>query len=203
MATQKEQWQKEFDEDVRQFDTNTAITKEQMATQKEQWKAEYDLDVKNAERDYDLALKQIDEDIRHNKVSESQGQQQIDLAKEELDQKKSESAAELAYKYTALDKEYGSSSSSSGSSSSKSSSSGTTSSSSSSSKGNSSSSGNKNNTKPTYNSIKSDLNTYIANGASKSEINNYLREALNDGYITQTQYNELKETFAPRGQTYR
>ncbi len=138
MATQKEQWQKEFDEDVRQFDTNTAITKEQMATQKEQWKAEYDLDVKQADREYELAVKQIEEDVRHNKVSESQGQAQIDLAKEELDWKKAESAAELTYKYTALDKEYGGSSSgSSGSSGSKGSSS------SSGSKGSSSSSGSK------------------------------------------------------------
>ena len=106
MRIQQEQWQAEFDEEVRRFDVETELTKEQMETQKEQWKSEYDLDVQNAQRDYDLAIKRLEEDIRSNKVDEAQAQAQIDLAKEELAQDKAEAAAELQYKYDALDKEY-------------------------------------------------------------------------------------------------
>jgi hypothetical protein len=54
----------------------------------------------------------------------------------------------------------------------------------------------------TYDSIEADLNTFIKYGASKSEINGYLRAALNEGHITQDQYNTLKEIYAPRGYTY-
>lgn len=56
--------------------------------------------------------------------------------------------------------------------------------------------------KPTYDSIVKDLNTYIKNGAQKSEINNYLRGALQAGYISQAEYNKLKNQFTPRGYTY-
>lgn len=56
--------------------------------------------------------------------------------------------------------------------------------------------------KPTYDSIVNDLNTFIKNGASKSEISNYLRAELNAGTITQTEYNQLKEQYVPRGYTY-
>lgn len=76
------------------------------------------------------------------------------------------------------------------------------SSSSSNSSSSSSSSSSSTKTKPTYDSIKSDLNKYIKNGADKSEINNYLRQAYQSGYITQSQYNTLKSQFAPRGYTY-
>ena len=55
---------------------------------------------------------------------------------------------------------------------------------------------------PTYNSIVDDLNTYIKNGASKSNINTYLRSAYQAGYITQAEYNKLKNQFAPAGNTY-
>jgi hypothetical protein len=50
--------------------------------------------------------------------------------------------------------------------------------------------------------IESELNTYIKNGATKSEINNYLRQAKKAGIITQEEYNRLKELYAPRGNTY-
>lgn len=53
-----------------------------------------------------------------------------------------------------------------------------------------------------YEEIEDDLNYFISQGADKSEINNYLREALKSGYITQSEYNELKELYAPRGQVY-
>ena len=55
---------------------------------------------------------------------------------------------------------------------------------------------------PTYSSIASDLDDIIAAGASKSEINSALRDALNSGYITQSEYNKLKDKYAPRGYTY-
>ena len=50
--------------------------------------------------------------------------------------------------------------------------------------------------------VEDELNDLIRNGASKSEINNYLREALKSGVITQAQYNSYKNTYAPRGNTY-
>jgi hypothetical protein len=53
-----------------------------------------------------------------------------------------------------------------------------------------------------YDDFVDDLNYFIKQGADKSEINNYLREALQSGYITQAEYNKLKETYAPRGYTY-
>jgi hypothetical protein len=53
-----------------------------------------------------------------------------------------------------------------------------------------------------YDDVEDDLNYFISHGASKSEINNYLREALQSGYITQAEYNKLKEIYAPRGYTY-
>lgn len=56
--------------------------------------------------------------------------------------------------------------------------------------------------KVTKQTIMSDLDEYIRNGASKSDINNYLRAAYQDGYITQEEYLELKEQYAPRGTTY-
>lgn len=54
----------------------------------------------------------------------------------------------------------------------------------------------------TYEDIEDDLNYYISKGASKSEINSYLREALKSEYITQKEYNKLKELYTPRGQIY-
>ena len=53
-----------------------------------------------------------------------------------------------------------------------------------------------------YDDVSSDLNTFIKNGATKSEINNYLREALKAGYIDNAQYNKLKDLYASRGYTY-
>lgn len=50
--------------------------------------------------------------------------------------------------------------------------------------------------------IEAELNTLISNGASKSEINNYLRQALKSGVITQEEYNAYKDIYAPRGNTY-
>ena len=55
----------------------------------------------------------------------------------------------------------------------------------------------------TYEEFISDLDEFIASGAEKSEINNYLRKALSGGVIDSTQYNELKSLYAPRGYTYR
>lgn len=52
---------------------------------------------------------------------------------------------------------------------------------------------------PTYGSIVDDCNDYIASGASRSEISSYLRSAWQAGYITQEEYNKLRETFVPTG----
>lgn len=190
-AVADKQWQTQFDESVRQFDTSTKI-------QQEQWKAEFDEGIRQFDKNYELTVQQIQEDIRHNKITEAQGQAQLDLAKQELEQRKEEFKQEMAYKYATLNKSSSSSGGSGGGSRSGGSGSGSGS-------GSGGSGGNGNGgggDKPTYDSIKADLNTYIANGANKSNINTYLREALNAGYITQAQYNTLKEQFAPRGVTY-
>ena len=50
--------------------------------------------------------------------------------------------------------------------------------------------------------IEDDLNDFISMGAKKSEINSFLREALNSGVITQDEYKKYKEIYAPAGQTY-
>lgn len=50
--------------------------------------------------------------------------------------------------------------------------------------------------------IEEDLNHFISQGASKSEINTFLRNALKSGVITTAQYNSLKKTYAPAGNTY-
>ena len=46
------------------------------------------------------------------------------------------------------------------------------------------------------------VNSYIASGASKSEINTFLRDAYQAGYVTTDQYKDLKNNLAPRGYTY-
>lgn len=97
-----QQWQTQFDESVRQFDTNTALTREQMQIQQNQWQAEFNESVRQYNSDYQLKVKQIEEDIRHNKITEDQGQQQINLAKAELEQRKSEAAQDYAYKMASL-----------------------------------------------------------------------------------------------------
>jgi hypothetical protein len=53
-----------------------------------------------------------------------------------------------------------------------------------------------------YDDVTDDCDYFISQGASKSEIGNYLREALQNGYISQTEYNKLKEIYIPRGQVY-
>lgn len=46
------------------------------------------------------------------------------------------------------------------------------------------------------------LNKYIANGATRSQCEQFLAQALSAGYITRAQYTSLKNTFVPRGYTY-
>lgn len=55
---------------------------------------------------------------------------------------------------------------------------------------------------PEYSTVVGDLNTYIKNGASKSEIGTYLRSAYQSGYITADQYEDLRRQFTPAGNTY-
>jgi murein DD-endopeptidase MepM/ murein hydrolase activator NlpD len=56
--------------------------------------------------------------------------------------------------------------------------------------------------KPTYASISKDLDSFIAGGATKSKISSYIRSAVNAGYITQNQAQQLLKTYTPRGYTY-
>lgn len=50
--------------------------------------------------------------------------------------------------------------------------------------------------------IVDDLNEFIRNGAPKSEINDYLKSAYQLGYISKERYNQLREQYVPKGQTY-
>lgn len=50
--------------------------------------------------------------------------------------------------------------------------------------------------------LEADLNTLIRKGASKSQIGSLLRAELQEGNITQAEYNKLKEQYMPRGNTY-
>ena len=53
-----------------------------------------------------------------------------------------------------------------------------------------------------YNTIVDECNEYIRIGWGKSEISAYLRAAYQEKFITQEEYNKLKEMFTPRGNTY-
>lgn len=57
-------------------------------------------------------------------------------------------------------------------------------------------------TKVTIADIEADLNYYIANGAQKSEIREYLRNAKASGTITDVEYDKLLSIYAPQGQLY-
>ncbi len=96
-----------FNEEQRQYDNNTRI-------QQEQWQAEFNETIRQYDNDYVLKVRQIDEDIRHNTISEAQGQQQIDLAKQELEQRKAEAAQDYEYKMASLKVKNGGSSSGGG-----------------------------------------------------------------------------------------
>lgn len=54
----------------------------------------------------------------------------------------------------------------------------------------------------TYGIIVDKLRSYIAGGASKSEISTYLREAHKSGYITDREYTQLKNEYLQSGVTY-
>ena len=56
--------------------------------------------------------------------------------------------------------------------------------------------------KPTYASISSDLDSFIAGGADRSKIASYIRSALSAGYITQNHAQKLMSPYTPRGYTY-
>ncbi len=101
-AVADQQWQASFDEEARQFDTTTALTREEMAIQQKQWQAEFDETVRQADRNYELNVKQIEEDIRHNKITEAQGLQQLKLAQSQLEEEKRQADLDYAYKMASL-----------------------------------------------------------------------------------------------------
>ena len=76
-AVSDAQYQQNFDETQYQFDVKQG-----------NWEKEFEFTVLDAERNYNAKVAQIQEDVRHNKITEEQGQQQIDLAKAELQEEK-------------------------------------------------------------------------------------------------------------------
>ena len=55
---------------------------------------------------------------------------------------------------------------------------------------------------PTYSSIASDCDTYIASGAPKSKISAYIRSAGREGGLSENQIQKLLSIYVPRGYTY-
>lgn len=53
-----------------------------------------------------------------------------------------------------------------------------------------------------YDDVVDDCDYFISQGATKSEIGNYLREALQNEYITQEEYDRLKSVYLVKGYTY-
>lgn len=131
-AVADSQWQAQFDEGVRQYDTSLGWDKEkysmddkyrydalaqdqsqfdatmkfsekELAVQQTQWKAEFDERIRQYDEDYKLKVQQIEEDVRHNKITESQGQQQIDLEKQKLAENKRQADLDYSYKMSSLE----------------------------------------------------------------------------------------------------
>lgn len=67
-----------------------------------QWHTQFNESVRQYEQDYKLQVEEIEEAKRHNLISEDQAQQQINLAKAELEQRKREAANDYAYKMSSL-----------------------------------------------------------------------------------------------------
>ena len=82
-----------------QNEVNRGYAEYRDATSDAQWQAGYDEQVRQYEQDYKLKVEQIEEDKRHNLISEDQAQQQINLAKEELRQSAAKAAASLTASY--------------------------------------------------------------------------------------------------------
>ena len=188
-----------FEQEQYEFETNTDLTREQMDTQKEQWQAEFDQGVKEFDQEYSLKVQQIEEDIRHNKITEAQGQAQIDLAKDELAQQKEEFKQEMSYKYAALNKSSGSSGGGGGGSSGGSKSSGGSGSGSGS--GGSGGSGgggvSPTNTKAATSFIANNMTSseFMARGKTYSEYESYIKNKLNSANLTPGEFAYLESYY--------
>lgn len=83
-------------------DRNFAYSEYRDAVSDNQWQAGFDEQVRQYEQDYKLRVEEIEEAKRHNLITEDQAQQQINLARAELEQRKAEAAQDYAYKMAAL-----------------------------------------------------------------------------------------------------
>ena len=113
-AVEDSHWQQTYDEGVRQFDESMAFDKEQFdftkdsweqefTFTKESWQKEFDQRVSEFEQEYELKVRQIEEDERNGKISREDAQIEIQLAEDKFKADKEQAAAELEYKYTALE----------------------------------------------------------------------------------------------------
>ena len=66
---------------------NRAYSEHRDAISDSQWEASYDEQVRQFEQEYNLKVQELEEAKRHNLITEDQAQQEIDLAKRELEQK--------------------------------------------------------------------------------------------------------------------
>ena len=80
-------------------DANRAYADYRDTVSDTQWQASYEENIRQYEQDYKLQVEQIEEQKRHNLISEDQAQQQINLANEELRQKAAQAAASLTASY--------------------------------------------------------------------------------------------------------
>lgn len=113
-AVADSQWKQTYDEGVRQFDESMAFDKEQFDFTKEswnkefnqsvkQWEAEFNQSVQQFDKEYKLKVRQIEEDERNGKISREVAQREIKLAEDKFKADKDQAAAELQYKYAALE----------------------------------------------------------------------------------------------------
>ena len=118
-AVADSQWKQTYDEGVRQFDESMAFDKEQFDFTKEswqtefnqsvkQWEAEFNQSVQQFDKEYKLKVRQIEEDERNGKISREVALREIKLAEDKFKADKDQAAAELQYKYAALEASKGS-----------------------------------------------------------------------------------------------
>ena len=178
------QWQAQFDESVRQFDTSTVLTREQMAIQQDQINKDYETTMIKIEKDYEIADREIREKVRHNEITEGQAAEELKLAQEQLKLAEEEAKNDYIYKMASLGKSSGSSGS-----------------------GNNNS-GNNNNNQSNLSGAEAFMDTLVRTlektSASdqrnaRSTILAEINKALKAGAITSAEAEELKKKYAPTG----
>lgn len=102
-AVADSQWQQTYDEGVRQFDVQQGNWEKEFAFTTDSWEQEFEQRVSEFDQEYQLKVRQIEEDERNGKISREVAQREIQLAEDKFKADKEQAAAELEYKYAALE----------------------------------------------------------------------------------------------------